>query len=82
MAISLDKKFREMRRFSEQHGNLLDQTLYDLCKRHPNHTDIGEIAAKLWLIGRGFATGVERQIRCGWQMNGPRDRSNSIRFSF
>ncbi len=34
-----------------------------LRKRHPNHTHIGEITAKLWLIGRGFATGVERQIR-------------------
>jgi hypothetical protein len=61
MKISLDK-YREMCRYSKRWGNLLDQTLYALCKQHPNHTHIGEITAKLWLIGRGFATGVERQI--------------------
>lgn len=36
--------------------------LYDLCKRHPNHQDQGGINAKLWIIGRAYATGIERKI--------------------
>ena len=36
--------------------------LYDLCKRHPDHQDQGGINAKLWIIGRAYATGIERKI--------------------
>jgi len=36
--------------------------LYDLCRRWPNHDDIGEINAKLFIIGRTYATGIERGI--------------------
>lgn len=42
---------------------LLDNTLYDLCRLHPDHADRTGSNAKLWLIGRGFATGIERQIK-------------------
>src|SRR6266705_3445447 len=61
MEIDL-QKYRQMIRYSDQTGDLLGDTLYTLCRRHPDHTQIGEISAKLWLIGRGFATGVERQV--------------------
>ncbi len=37
--------------------------LYDLCKRHPTHQDQGGINAKLWIIGRAYATGIERKIK-------------------
>lgn len=37
-------------------------TLYRLCDEHPGHADQAGSNAKLWLIGRGLATGVERQI--------------------
>lgn len=37
--------------------------LYDLCKRHPNHEDQGGVNAKLWIIGRAYATGIERKIK-------------------
>jgi hypothetical protein len=47
----------------QREGVLLDRTLYALCDEHPQHTDPGAINAKLWLVGRGFATGVERQIK-------------------
>jgi hypothetical protein len=46
----------------KREGRLLDDTLYQLCYEHPGHTDPGVVNAKLWLIGRGFATGVERHI--------------------
>jgi hypothetical protein len=42
---------------------MLENTLYDLCRRHPSHAERAASNAKLWLIGRGFATGIERQIK-------------------
>lgn len=38
-------------------GNRL---LYDLCKKHPHHTDADEIHAKVLLIGRAYAAAIER----------------------
>lgn len=35
---------------------LANQTLYDLCKEYPNHTDADQIVAKLWLIGRSYCS--------------------------
>ncbi|MHB1423073.1 MAG: hypothetical protein ACYC3I_07740 [Gemmataceae bacterium] len=42
---------------------VLEETLYGLCRRFPDHADRAGSNAKLWLIGRGLATGVERQIK-------------------
>lgn len=41
---------------------LQNKTLYDLCKKHSHHGDIQTVNAKLWLIGRTYATGIERMI--------------------
>jgi hypothetical protein len=43
--------------------SVLEGTLYDLCRKYPRHADVAGTNAKLWLIGRGFATGIERQIK-------------------
>lgn len=37
-----------------------NQVLYDLCRRHPGHSEPGEILAKIWLIGRSYAAAIER----------------------
>jgi hypothetical protein len=50
-----------------------DDVLYDLCKAFPHHEDRAGTNAKLWLIGRAYATGIERQIE-----NKKRTQSNSI----
>lgn len=42
---------------------LLESTLYDLCSRHRGHASRAASNAKLWLIGRGFASGIERLIK-------------------
>jgi hypothetical protein len=45
-----------------------DRTLYRLCVEHPRHEDPDAVYAKLWLIGRTYATGIERSIKSeGWQ---------------
>ena len=40
----------------------IDWTLYELCRKYPDHEDEAGVRAKLWLIGRTFATGIERVI--------------------
>jgi hypothetical protein len=40
----------------------IDEALYELCRRHADHQSQGGINAKLWIIGRTYATGIERKI--------------------
>ena len=40
----------------------LDEDLYGLCRRLPGHADPAHVNAKLWIIGRTFATGIERRV--------------------
>lgn len=47
-----------------------DETLYDLCRRYPGHGDEGGVNAKLWIIGRTYATGIERKIRANGKQGG------------
>ncbi len=47
-----------------------DQILYDLCRRYPGHTDHASVNAKLWIIGRTYATGIERQISADGRQGG------------
>lgn len=39
-----------------------DETLYDLCRKYPDHSSMNAINAKLCIIGRSYATGIERAI--------------------
>ena len=41
--------------------NLLNQMLYDLCKRYPTHESTSEIIAKVNVIGRVYAAAIERR---------------------
>jgi len=38
-----------------------NEVLYDLCRKHPLHTEIGVVAAKILLIGRVYAAAIERR---------------------
>jgi hypothetical protein len=35
--------------------------LYDLCKKYPRHDNVGEILAKVSIIGRSYAAAIERR---------------------
>lgn len=41
--------------------DLGNQTLYNLCRRHPDHKSVDVIVAKMWLIGRSYASSIERR---------------------
>lgn len=38
-----------------------NEVLYELCRKHPLHTDVPSVIAKVWLIGRAYAAAVERR---------------------
>ena len=41
---------------------VMDKTLYELCRQHPDHQTSDAVHAKVCLIGRAYATGIERRI--------------------
>src|SRR5205085_2594994 len=40
-----------------------DEPLYALCRRRPDHARLSSVIAKVGLIGRSYATGLERHVR-------------------
>jgi len=42
--------------------HILDGTLYGLCRQNREHRTWDSVAAKVWIIGRTYATGIERKI--------------------
>ena len=49
-------------RYYRENWELVDRVLYDLCRCHGSHQDRAATNAKVLLIGRGFASGVERNV--------------------
>lgn len=48
--------------YSSNTWNVGNDWLYKLCKRYPTHKNVGEVAAKIWLIGRAYSVAVERGV--------------------
>ena len=40
----------------------IDETLYHLCRDHPHHDHRPRVNAKILIIGRTYATGIERKV--------------------
>lgn len=36
--------------------------LYKLCATYPSHTDVAQVGAKIWLIGRAYSAAAERGV--------------------
>lgn len=47
-----------------------DLQLRRLCEEHPGHEDPGSVNAKLLIIGRSFATGIERKVKATGNQGG------------
>jgi hypothetical protein len=43
--------------------HLINEALYDLCARYPGHSQLGQILAKVLIIGRSYNTGLERRMK-------------------
>jgi hypothetical protein len=65
MTVGVDAllgSFRESRQDYLADWRLLDDVLYRVYTEHPNHETMEAINAKLYLIGRSYATGIERLV--------------------
>ena len=49
----------------KQKWKMLDDYLYKLCEKNPGHDSLNVINAKVWIIGRTYATGIERNAQPG-----------------
>jgi hypothetical protein len=61
MSLDLERYRLACSKYDEE-WKATDEVLYALCQRYPDHQDRGGINAKLWIIGRAYATGIERKI--------------------
>jgi hypothetical protein len=43
--------------------SILDDALYKLCRENPRHNSSASVYAKVFIIGRSYATGIERQVK-------------------
>lgn len=62
MIILIKNEIKKFRKDIEKYdfGKVGNKILYDMCKNYPYHKDKSEIIAKVWLIGRSYATSIER----------------------
>ena len=47
----------------ERNWHVLDGTLYEVSRRFRSHANRANVCGKLWLIGRTYASGIERLVR-------------------
>jgi hypothetical protein len=59
--MSLNVRFVKSALERQSAWDLGNQTLYDLCRKHPDHGSVDVIVAKMWLIGRSYASSIERR---------------------
>jgi hypothetical protein len=55
-------EYKESAKSYDERVRLLDETPYRLCSEHPKHSDVSEVHAKLWIIARTLASGIERKV--------------------
>ena len=60
-SMSLSVRFVQSALKRQSAWDLGNQTLYDLCRKHPDHRSVDVIVAKMWLIGRSYASSIERR---------------------
>jgi len=56
------EEYRRAVRDYRQTWRVTDQVLYDLCRNYFSHPERPNVHAKLWIIGRTYATGIERKV--------------------
>jgi hypothetical protein len=54
--------YRQSIAYYEETWKVMDNALYRLCRENPNHARRSSVCAKLWIIGRTYATGIERKV--------------------
>lgn len=47
----------------ERDWGAVDEVLYGICARYPDHSDRRLVTAKIALVGRAYSAGLERQVK-------------------
>jgi hypothetical protein len=55
--------YRQSVAYYNANWRLLDETLSRVCRENPGHARRDAVYAKVWIIGRTYATGIERRIK-------------------
>ncbi len=58
----LAEQFKQAQADFNASGSILYGSLRALCRRYPTHSDLNAVTAKVWIIGRSYATQIERHI--------------------
>src|SRR5581483_579080 len=61
MGLLVDQ-YRKSVAYYEKTWKVIDGALYRLCRENPDHARRSSVCAKLWIIGRTYATGLERKV--------------------
>jgi hypothetical protein len=56
-------EYEEAWDYYKRNWKILDDYLYRLCSEKPGHNSMGVILAKIGIIGRTYATGIERSVK-------------------
>lgn len=54
--------YRSSIAYYEETWKVMDNALYRLCRENPDHARRSSVCAKLWIVGRTYATGIERKV--------------------
>ena len=82
MALTFEAKdYRTAVEKYHEGWELLDAVLYRLCREHPDHSNIAGVTAKLFLIGRTYQTGIERQMKSDGTQAGAMTRLSDYLFA-
>jgi hypothetical protein len=59
----MPQDLREVVKFAQMDSPLdgVNDALYKLCEKYPQHTSIESVIAKVWLIGRAYSATIERR---------------------
>jgi hypothetical protein len=58
--VDLEQQFRAAAAEYDQIWRAADDVLYELCRRNPGHQQLDAVLAKVMIIGRTYAGGLER----------------------
>src|SRR5512143_704307 len=57
-----EERFKAVVEDLKVHWSILYDTLRTLCINHPDHKTHNCVSAKVWIIGRTYATQIERMV--------------------
>lgn len=58
-----ESDYRKSQDEYEAEWGILDAALYRLCRKNPDHASSAAVFAKVFIVGRTYSMGIERQVK-------------------